>query len=103
MPTPSEWMTLFSNGSSWTAIRNCDGRKFVSRADTSVYLFVCAGGYYNTGSHRELWEYGRFWTSRHRDGDWATSAWFGDLSTESHSSTVRYLAHNVRACATRLS
>ena len=54
--TENEWITNF-NGT------GVNGRKFISKTDTSKYIFIPAAGYCSNGSEQYVGYYGNVWTS----------------------------------------
>ena len=64
MPTEAEFQELLDNTTNeWTTINNVNGWKFISKADTSKYIFIPAAGDCDDGSVYSVGDYGRVWSS----------------------------------------
>ena len=64
MPTKAEFDEWLSGPTNeWTTINNVNGRKFISKADTSKYIFIPAAGYCDGGSVGSVGNNGNVWSS----------------------------------------
>ena len=64
MPTETEISELYNNTTNeWVTINGIEGRKFISKTDTSKYIFIPAAGYCYDGSVYNVGGWGNVWSS----------------------------------------
>lgn len=64
MPTLDQTIELISNtNTEWTTIDGVIGRKFISKKDSSKYIFIPAVGYFSYSSQHDMNYKGYTWTS----------------------------------------
>lgn len=64
MPSVGQIKELLEHTDSiWTSINGINGRKFISKQDSSKYIFIPASGYYDGSSVYGVGSYGYLWSS----------------------------------------
>ena len=96
-PTEAEWQELYANTTVvWTAVGGINGRKFTSKKNTSLYIFIPACGRYNSGTLSDYNTTGYYCTSTPAGSTKAYRATFNS-SAQSTSDKSRTDGYNIRA------
>ena len=54
---------IYGTTSEWITINKINGRKFISKKDTSKYVFLTAGGYWFNINYNERGSNGNYWST----------------------------------------
>ena len=86
----------------WTDVNNVDGIKFISKTDSTKYIFLPTSGYWNNYpsiNPNNVGQIGAYWSTTWYANDIQTLLFFNnkvtDLTPSVHTST-RYLGYSVR-------
>ena len=104
MPTLTQCRELINGATSeWTTLNGINGRKFFSNIDSTIYIFLPAGGMWVNTSYSQPGERGFWWTStvtHYPDSSIPTHyAYYFNIDDQSPSSSNQpfYMGFSVRA------
>ena len=99
MPTKNQCQELINNTTSiWTTINKVNGYKFTNKTDTSKYIFLQAGGYWNNANHYSDKSSGYYLTTKWSDVKMVDSLYFkSTIIAISTNVTGIYCGLSVRA------
>ena len=81
MPTKDQAKEMLDGTTpEWTTINGVNGGKFTSKTDTSKYIFLPAGGYWNDTTHNASTSIGNYWSTTFDTSD-NLNAWYMYLDT----------------------
>ena len=97
MPTRDQANELINNTTStWTTINNVNGKKFISKTDSSKYIFLPAGGICNYENLEETGSTGRYLLTKYYNLEYSYILYFSStvpVTGENH----RFYGQSVRA------
>ena len=99
MPTEAEFQELIDNtDKKWTHVNSVDGWKFISKTDTSKYIFIPAAGFFDNYNEYDVGTYGYVWSSSLMSAN-PGDAWCleSDSGSSSMTSNNRCYGMSVRA------
>jgi uncharacterized protein (TIGR02145 family) len=77
MPTQADFQELINNTiSKWLIINGVGGYKFISKTDSSKYIFFPAAGYWSNGSQNDVGSSGNYWGSSPNGSNSACGLYF---------------------------
>ena len=89
---------IYSTNSVWTTINGVNGRKFISKTDSSKYIFLPAGGNWDYGTLYNK-DYGRYWTTITTDTSNAKYIEFHSYNQIYMNSNRHYMGHLITSVA----
>ena len=97
MFTQNQGQELIDNTNhEWTTINSVNGRKFTSKTDSSKYIFLPVGGYWNDTSHNHAGSYGDYWSAMLYSSVYAWNMNFYSIRLHMSELANRYLGFSIR-------
>ena len=74
MPTNAQGKELVDGTTSeWTSINSVNGRKFISKTDTSKYIFIPAAGNWRDMTYENSGTFGHYWSTIYSSSNYTSS------------------------------
>ena len=101
MPTDAEFLELINNtDKKWTHVNSVDGWKFISKTDTSKYIFIPAAGFFDNSNEYDVGTYGYVWSSSLMSAN-PGDAWCLESDSGSSSMTTNNRCYGMSVRAVR--
>ena len=98
MPTENQGLELMNNTiRTWVTLNGVNGGKFTSKTNSSKYIFLPAGGFWNSTKCNRLGSANFYWTTGYDSSSQAWSISLDSNNNTSHNRKYRYYGLSVRA------